>query len=60
MNDYKGGSLPFLIQIEEIKRDEVKMLPNTRLEVAHLATWCAPKLAHLKIFNVFHFGMKSN
>ena len=58
--DYKGGFLPLLIQTKERKRDKVGMYPNTRFEAAHLATWCAPKLAHLEIFKAFQEGMENN
>ena len=33
------------------------MLPNTRWEAAHLATWCAQKLAYLETFKADQTGM---
>jgi hypothetical protein len=51
-NDYKGGSLPLLNLSKEIKGEQVGMLPNILLEVAHLTTECALKLAHLKTFDI--------
>jgi hypothetical protein len=35
--------------------EELGMLPNTKLEAAHLTIWCARKFAFLATFDAFQF-----
>lgn len=42
-----------LIRMEEIMRDFMRMIPNTRLEVTYLAKTYTRKLAHLNTFKAF-------
>jgi hypothetical protein len=48
-----GGGVPFLIQMKERMRDKLGMLPNTRLEAAHLANKCARTSALLETLLAF-------
>jgi hypothetical protein len=58
--DYKGGSLPLLNMIEEMKGEIVGMLPNTRWEAAHSATKCASILAHLEVLRALQTFIECN
>ena len=49
----KGGSSPFLIQMEEKMRDQLGKFLITRLEVAHLTNKCVQTLALLEILLAF-------
>ena len=48
--DYKGGSFPLLIRMEERMGEPKAMLPNARWVAAHLANACVRKLAYQNTF----------